>query len=280
MEKTEPKMMHRTPPERIVLCMKWGTLFPADYVNVLFRACRANISGPFRFVCLTDDAKGLAPGIESMAIPDIGLRPEQWYTPGVWPKIALYLPDLGGLCGRALFIDLDMAVVGRLDEFFDLPGDYNCLGVGPGWAPGAAPDALRTVGTGVFAFDIGAQAQIARAFMADRDGIIGRFRNEQDFVAASARGIAFWPREWVISFKRHLAHRFGLSLLLPVRRPPATARIVAFHGEPRPAVLLKPEIWGRFPHIGRGPVGWLRDYWDRYAIAAADERSTSMQEAT
>ena len=26
--------------DRTVLCMKWGTLFPPDYVNVLFNACR------------------------------------------------------------------------------------------------------------------------------------------------------------------------------------------------------------------------------------------------
>lgn len=256
-----------TPPARIVICMKWGKAFPADYVNVLHTACRANLSGAFRFVCLTDDAAGLAAGIQALPIPDIGLTPEQWYTRGVWPKLALYLPDLHGLRGRALFIDLDMAIVGPLDAFFDRPGDYNCLGVGPGWAPGAPADARRGVGTGVFAFDVGGQAQILRAFQADPAGVMRQYRNEQDFVAATAQGIGFWPDDWVISFKRHLAHRFGLSLILPERRPPATARIVAFHGEPRPAVLLRRGVWGRFPHLGRGPVRWLSDYWRRYGGA-------------
>ena len=42
-------------PNRVVLCMKWGTLYPASYVNRLFHAVSANLSGPFRFICLTDD---------------------------------------------------------------------------------------------------------------------------------------------------------------------------------------------------------------------------------
>ncbi|MCA0271026.1 MAG: hypothetical protein LCH69_03055 [Proteobacteria bacterium] len=267
-----------SPQDRIVLCMKWGKLFPATYVNVLYRACRANISGPFRFVCLTDNPEGLVNGVEAAPIPDIGLRPDQWYTSGVWPKLALYMPRLHDLKGRALFIDLDMAIVGSLNDLFDLPGDYNCLGVGPGWAPGAPPDAMRTVGTGVFAFDIGSQAQIAETFMADRDAVISRFRNEQDFVASTARGIRYWPDDWVISFKRHLAGRYGLSLAVPVRRPPAATRIVAFHGDPRPADLLRRKVWGTFPHIGFGPVRWLREYWEEHSAVLKDEGTAPMQE--
>jgi hypothetical protein len=45
--------------DRVVLCMKWGTLYPADYVNVLCNASRRHLTGAFRFVCLTDDAPGL-----------------------------------------------------------------------------------------------------------------------------------------------------------------------------------------------------------------------------
>ena len=59
--------------ERVVICMKWGTLYSADYVNVLFNACKANITGDFRFVCLTDNAGGLTNGIEAFPIPDLSL---------------------------------------------------------------------------------------------------------------------------------------------------------------------------------------------------------------
>ena len=122
--------------DRIVLCMKWGTLFPPDYVNVLFNACRKAISGRFRFVCLTDDATGFDKGIEAFPIPDIGLKPKDYYTPGVWPKLALYVQDLHGMTGRCLFIDLDMIVVSGLDDMFEQSDRFITINVGQEWRRG------------------------------------------------------------------------------------------------------------------------------------------------
>jgi len=249
--------------DRIVLCMKWGRLFPPDYVNVLYNACRGAISGPFRFVCLTDDAAGFVEGIEALAIPDIGLTPQEWYTRGVWPKLALYAADLHGLRGRALFVDLDMVVLRGLDEMFAHEGRFVGIDVGAGWRPGREGSQPTELGTGVFAFDIGDQVQILRAFQTDKPGALARFRNEQDFVAAHAEGLEFWPQGWVPSFKRWLRRPIGLDLFLAPKAPPETARIVAFHGDPRPIALV-PEragFWDRFPHMGHGQVAWVRDYW-------------------
>ena len=35
--------------DRVVLAMKWGTLYGAEYVNVLYNAVRDHMTGPFRF---------------------------------------------------------------------------------------------------------------------------------------------------------------------------------------------------------------------------------------
>ena len=35
---------------KVVLCMKCGDIYPAEYLNVLFHACKKNITGDFRFV--------------------------------------------------------------------------------------------------------------------------------------------------------------------------------------------------------------------------------------
>ena len=51
--------------------MKWGTLYSAEYVNVLYRAVRKNLSGDFRFVCLTSESDGLLDEIETYPIPEI-----------------------------------------------------------------------------------------------------------------------------------------------------------------------------------------------------------------
>lgn len=249
--------------ERVVLCMKWGSLFPPDYVNVLYNACRGAIKGSFRFVCLTDDAEGIAPAIETLPIPDIGLSAEEWYTPGVWPKLALYLSDLHGLSGRALFIDLDMIVVDGLDEMFERPERFITINVGEEWRRGRTGTRGDAVGTGVIGFNIGREAHILAAFQADKAATMRDFANEQDFVAAEVPDMGYWPSGWVISFKRRLRRALGVDLVLPPKEPPRGTRIVAFHGDPRPITLMHPKagFWDRFPHMGHGQVDWVRDYW-------------------
>lgn len=247
------------PTERVILCMRWGPVFPVDYVNVLFRAVSAHLEPGFRFFCLTDQSEGLSPGIIPAPIPDIGLTPEQIRAPGVWRKLALFHPDVAALApgARALVIDLDMMILGPLDRFFEASGGMILLDTGHDWR-------LREPvqpSTGIFAFTLGEQPRILAAFQADIVGAMARFRNEQDFVAAHAADVSLWPTGAVISFKRHLVRRYGRDLILPPRAPHLGPAILAYHGDPRPADLVRPGLWGRFPHLGRGPVGWVRDYW-------------------
>ena len=258
-----------TSSSRIVICMKWGRAFGASYVNTLYNAVRANLAGPYRFICLTDDSHGLVEGIEPLPLPDIGLSPEEWYTPGVWPKLGLFLADLHGLQGRALFIDLDMMILGDLAPFFEVPGGIVVQDMGETWRRVPRPGP-KEAGTCIFAYDIGSQPQIAQAFIGDKAHVMQSFINEQDFVGKMGHDVKFWPDGWVVSFKRHVARRIGKDLLLPPPPPPVGAKVLAFHGEPRPADLLRPGIWGKFPHVGRGPVPWVVDYWARHGGASAD----------
>ncbi|WP_167851005.1 hypothetical protein [Tabrizicola caldifontis] len=253
------------PQDRVVLCMKWGTLFPADYVNVLFRAASRHLTPGFRFICLTDRTEGLDSGIVTAPIPDIGLTPGQIRAPGVWRKLALFHPDVAALApgARALVIDLDMVILGPLDQFFATKGGIILLDTGHDWR---GRDPVQP-STGVFAFTLGEQHHILRLFQADPTGAMARFRNEQDFVAAHATDVSLWPTGAVISFKRHLARRYGRDLILLPPAPAPGPSILAFHGDPRPADLLRAGIWGRFPHVGRGPVGWLQEYWIRHGAS-------------
>ena len=43
---------------RVVLCMKWGKTYSADYVNVLYNAVMKHVTAPVRFVCLTNEPAG------------------------------------------------------------------------------------------------------------------------------------------------------------------------------------------------------------------------------
>ena len=70
-----------------VLCLKWGKRYGADYVNRLYRGVSANLSRPFRFVCVTDDPSGLAAGIETAPFDEQppGMQLNQYYP--TWPNL-------------------------------------------------------------------------------------------------------------------------------------------------------------------------------------------------
>jgi hypothetical protein len=243
--------------ERVVLCMKWGDLYSAEYVNVLASAVRENLSGDYRFVCLADDAAGMNPGIEVYPIPDIGLKREHWFH-GAWPKVGVLDHDLYGLKGRALFIDLDSVILRDLDAFFEVPGPLVAIDNGP-WT--GEPQRLMS---SIFAFDLGRLGHVVDALRADRDAIVARHDIEQVYLEAAIPDATFWPAEWIVSFKRHLRRPLLVDRVLPPRRPPETAKFIAFHGRPRPIDLVRPGKWAQFPRGGRGPVDWMREYWLRH----------------
>lgn len=242
--------------------MKWGTLYSAAYVNVLYRACRAHISGDFRFVCLTDNASGIASPIECFPIPDMGLTDFQWKKGG-WPKLSVFAEDLYGLTGRALFIDLDTIICGSLDEMFGTGDEISVIDTSRNWNDANAGDTPKA-GTGIFNFTLGKQPYLLANFLADPKGMEAKHRIEQVYLQDEFPALAFWPQEWVLSFKYHLRRPVGVGLVLPPHAPPPSAKVIAFHGEPRPIDLVRAGWWGIAPHLGRGEVQWAKDYWFGY----------------
>ena len=67
---------------------------------------------------------------------------------------------------------------------------------------------------------------------------------------------------WVISFKRWLRRPIGVDLLLHPHAPPASASVVAFHGDPRPITSALPgrKRWNNLLHMGFGQVPYARSY--------------------
>lgn len=261
---------------RLVLCMRWGTLYPPAYVNVLFNAVRDHLNGAVRFVCFSNDATGLDDGIEVRPIPDLGFADKHWAS-GAWPKLSVFLDTFDGLNGRALFIDLDSVIVGNLEPFFEAEGALLGIGVGAGWrrgGTGSRPD----LGTGVFAFDMGSLSHIPKAFSADADAAFSTFGLEQRLVEDQVPSWQPWPTGWVISFKRHLCQPIGLDRIRQPFPPSPDAKIVAFHGDPRPVDVISADghNWASFPRFGRSPVPWVREYWLKYGgksfVAQLDQK--------
>lgn len=245
--------------ERTIVCMKWGTLYPAQYVNVLFNACKRYLTRPFRFVCFTDSDAGLQAGIESHPIANIGLKKSS-YSHGAWPKITVFLPHAGILSGRCLFIDLDTVLLESIDPLFDVPGDLVCIDSRP-WRYKSGPP--RTM-TSFFSFTAGKMNWIVERFVERPDHFIERYGIEQDFLHSEVNGIQYWPADWLVSFKYHVRQPLIVDRFRPPERPDPPAKVLVFHGKPRPIDLVKPlkGNWDIFPHYGSGAVDWMVQYWN------------------
>ena len=102
-----------------ILCMKWGDKYGPEYVNRLYNMVKQHLTLPFTFICLTDDPTGINPAVQCHPIPDLGLPaglPERG-----WKKLTTFNPDLYGLSGTALFLDIDIVIIDNIDAFFTRP---------------------------------------------------------------------------------------------------------------------------------------------------------------
>ena len=106
-----------------VVCVKWGTLYGADYVNRLSRGARRALGdgGVAAFICFTDDSAGLDADIEVRSLP---AGQADWK--GWWYKACLFAAD-AGLQGRVLYLDLDTVIVGSMQPLRHYAGAFATL---------------------------------------------------------------------------------------------------------------------------------------------------------
>jgi hypothetical protein len=256
-------------PKVAVGCVKWGTRFGADYVNVLYRAVRDHLRSPHRFVCLTNQPEGLDPSIEVRPVPEFGVPPEQWTLGGCWPKVALFAPGVFADEEIVLYLDLDLMVVGALDGFIDLirerPGFYTLREWNPplvrllplGWRPDRGSQGS------VYVWRAGAQRHVFHHFRENTAYVRSNFRSDRFYLPKIAVGETYLPYHWCASFKNACVRPWPLNHALPPARPPSSARILVFHGRPRPIDLMGPSgmRWGSARRSGTEPVPWVVEYW-------------------
>jgi len=244
-----------------VICLKYGTRYPASYVNRLYAGVERHLSRPFEFHCCTDDPEGVRPEVKIIAFPE---------NPGIkcwWPhvlvKLMLTQAGFGGLSGPTLFLDLDLIITGSLDAFFDYePGRFCII---HNWASvrkrltGKRP----AVGnSSVFRFDSGPKSgEIYQTFLREMDRAEDRsqFNTEQAFLTYAMKDPVWWPESWVQSFKWNLRPTFPLNLLVAPKKP-QDCRIVVFHGKPDPDEAIA-GYHGKKIHHHTRPAPWIADHW-------------------
>jgi len=238
--------------QRVVLCMKWGTKYGPEYVNRLYGMVRRHLRGEFRFVCLTDRQEGVRPEVECLPIPSLAL------PPGIpergWTKLTTFTSPLHGIEGTALFLDLDVVIVGDLNGFFDLPGEFLII---HDWK---RPWRI-TGNSSVYRFKLGAHPEVLAEFLDGQEQIRGRLRNEQAFLSEVMHRegkLGYWPDDWCCSYKYHCIPRWPASFWVEPLLPPK-ARIVVFHGEVNPPDAIAGRRNRRFR--GLRPAPWVETHW-------------------
>jgi hypothetical protein len=214
----------------IVVCIKWGTKYPPEYVNHLARSVRRCLAIPHRFVCLTDNPRGIDHDIETTPFTE--------ELPGWWNKIALFKPRIHDLQGTLLYLDLDLVIIRNIDGVASYPGRF------------VAVPTFRRAGefaSACMRFEIGCHQRVWDLFEPRADHVIKEIYGDQNWINAcctTTRGHEYtqrvrdlWPevtpeeclidplpRPWFPDFRGELQDRPD--------RLSDDAKVIVFHGRP------------------------------------------------
>lgn len=234
--------------------MKWGTLYSSDYVNRLYSMVARNITGPFRFICLTDDPTGVRDEVECFPCPTVPIEGPQ--ANRGWRKLALWQPKLEGVEGEVLFFDLDVVIVDNIDDLFTFDEGFCVM---RNWTQPEEP-----IGnTSVFRYTVGKHPEIWDYFVADPERVLREQPNEQMYISRTIKRLMFFPDDWCRLFKVHCVPAFPMRWFVPPQLPEGT-RVVAFPGDPNPpdaAAGRWPAKWYKrfYKHIR--PTPWVQKHW-------------------
>jgi hypothetical protein len=234
-----------------VICMKWGTKFGPEYVNRLHSMVTRHLGLPHRFVCFTDDASGLNRGIDAKQLPEMDLPPGKERG---WRKLSTFSKPLFDLSGPTLFLDLDVVIVGSLDDFFAQPGEFLII---HDWA---RPWRI-TGNSSVYRFEAGAHPEILEYFLKNTERVKSEVRHEQAYLSREMHRMGllkYWPKDWCVSFKYGCMPKFPLNFFRTPTIPP-NARVIVFHGHPQPDVAMAGGGKGIVRRVR--PTPWIAQHW-------------------
>lgn len=242
-----------------IICMKWGTLYGAEYVNRLYAMVRANITGDIRFVCLTDNSEGIRAEIECHECPTIPIGGKR--KNAGWRKLTLYRESehLFGISGDWLYLDLDVVVTGSLEPFFEYKPEKAFIVMQNWTQPG------QGIGnTSVFRYRIGEHVHIYDDFVPNYKELFKVHSNSQTYVSRTVKDLTFWPDSWCTLFKVQCVPPWPIRFFkAPII--PEGCLVVAFPGDPNPHDAAKghwpvKKFWKRFYKFIR-PSSWIEENW-------------------
>lgn len=235
--------------------LKTGGDFDWEYVRVLRDSVARHYKGEYQFRVLSDDW-----------VPSFDVRPLRQGLPGWWSKMELFHPETREAWGDTLYFDLDTAIVGDLTPIVDYcKQDWRDPTQGTPFT--ILEDFYRPngYGSGMMFIPAGFSAPWA-AFNKKPHTTIETVLGDQDFLEAHVHSAVHWqdvcPGQ-IVSFKPAAISDLQLTAV------PKKARVVCFHGFPRPHQLPTDHFMRR--HWRADPVLTLvepqpeLETWEQYS---------------
>lgn len=248
-----------------IITFKWrsptySVTYTAEHVNILADMVRRHYQGPHRFLCITDDPRG----IEVETYPLWGdcsqlKNASGAHLPSCYRRLKLFDPETQAELGikpgdRLVQIDLDTVICGSLNPLFDRDDPF------VGWAvPGSFHP--RVFNGSMWMVRAGAEAHVWRDFNPDtspQEAKAARFLgSDQSWMSYRLQGRAGWTdSDGVYSYP---------LLLKRYSEPPENARVIMFHGFQKPwKEGLQPWVQKYWRHSGRGRcliLGYAPTVW-------------------
>lgn len=205
----------------IVTVMRSGGVYSPEHVRWLHRQFPRHYSS----ACLTD-----------VAVAGVDCFELEYGWPKWWSKLELFNPK-GPLGRRRLFfIDLDSVIVGDIRDLLAVR-PYTMLTDFYRETQNDPPAA-----SAVMSIPVEVKAPIWHQFMLDperhmRECTAPHRHGDQGFIGTTGIGAQRWQEVMpgtVVSFKKDVAQKGRYSRAVGTGRVPESARIVCFHGSPRP----------------------------------------------
>jgi hypothetical protein len=222
------KPQHPVDDETITIAtvFKTGGDFDVSYVNHIANSIKEHTTVPYKFVVLTDHFEGYCTNVHQII-------PFDHNFPKWWGKMELFKPEKFDT-EKIFYIDLDTCIVDNIDDilqyggkFFGLRDFYSQCSLGSGVLYWKNHDAR------VF--------QLYEAFMENPAANMNNNQGgDQQFIRATIGSYIEYVQDLypkaVVSYKKDcLDNKKQFSL-------PDGAKIVCFHGPPRPKAVRDPEM--------------------------------------
>lgn len=232
--KIQPLELQQAPPiiqhpsripnsEVMITCvLRTGGVYDHNYVNALANAVKRNVDVPHKFVCLTNDSTGFNSNVDDI----IPLKHDfkKW-----WCKIELFRPDIF-TDKQIFFLDLDTVIIDNINQIVSKPFDF--CGLRDFYK-------LITLGSGLMSWQHNKYHYVYERFVRNSTYIINNTpEGDQRWINDNIKSMQYFQDVFgcnIISYKKD-------CLKNKVFKMPNNAKIVCFHGVPKPHQIEYPQI--------------------------------------